>query len=50
MSQATVLDCTVSKCDTPLAASVTPNGYKGTRPASTSVEHNGMIHTEVGLW
>ena len=38
------------KYDTPLTALDAPNGYKGTRPASTSVEHNGIIHTEVGLW
>ena len=50
MSQATALGCTVSKYDAPLAALVAPNGYKGTRPASASVEDNGMIHTEVGLW
>ena len=50
VSQATELGCTVMQYDTPLAALVAPNGYKGTRPASTSVEHNGMIHMEVGLW
>jgi len=50
VSQAIDLGCTEKQYDTPLAAFVAPNGYKGTRPASASVEHNGMIHTEVGLW
>ena len=38
VSRATALDCTVGQYDTPLAALVAPNGYKGTRPASASVE------------
>ena len=50
MSQAIDLGCTEKQYVTPLVVPVAPNGYKGTRPASTSVEHNGMIHTEVGLW
>ena len=50
MSQATALGCTVSKYDTPLAALVAPNGYKGTRPASASVEDKGMIDTEERTW
>ena len=38
VSRSTALDCTVGQYDTPLAALVAPNGYKGTRPASASVE------------
>ena len=49
VSQAAASGCTVWEYDTPPAAFVAPNGYKGTRPASASVEHNGIIHTEVGL-
>ena len=43
MSQAIDLGCTAKQYDTPLAALVAPNGYKGTRPTSTSVEHNGTL-------
>ena len=50
VSQAHVLGCTERQYVTPPAALVAPNGYKGTRPASASVEHNGMIHMEAGLW
>ena len=48
VSQATDLDCTVMQYDTPLAVLVAPNGYKGTRPASTSVED--INHYLIGRW
>ena len=47
--QAVDLGCTERQYVTSPAALVASDGYKGTRPASASVEHNGMIHTEVGL-
>ena len=50
VSQAAILDCTVLEYDTPLTALVAPNGYKGTRPASASVEDKGMIHKEDRIW
>ena len=50
MSQATEMDCTVGQYDTPLAALVAPNGYKGTRPASTSVEDINIISSGGGTW
>ena len=42
--------CTVLEYDTPLVALVAPNGYKGVRPASASVEDKGMIHKEDRIW
>ena len=50
VSQAAAPGCTVWEYDTPPAAFVAPNGYKGRRPASASEEDTGMIHMEVGLW
>ena len=52
VSQTTVLNCTDEQYGTPLPAYITPNGYKGTRPASTSAEDEdeGIVHTEVETW
>ena len=52
VSQAIVLNCTVEQYGTPPIAYVAPNGYKGTRPASTSAEDNdrAIVHTEVEIW
>ena len=43
VSQAHVLGCTERQYVTPPAALVAPNGYKGTRPASASVEQPSFM-------
>ena len=45
-----ILDCTGVKFDTPPAVLVAPNGYKGSRPASTSVEDETPSHPGGCLW